>query len=65
MENMTRRKEVAVAAAMPLFTTTVVAFAKSVGVDIIAAFIAGAGAAVTVRFVIIANIKIERARKKK
>ena len=63
MESITRKKEVIVAATMALFTTAVVALAKSVGADMVAAFIAGAGTVVTVGFVIIANMKIKLARK--
>jgi hypothetical protein len=64
MGNITRKKEVIVAAIMAISTTAVVALAKNVGADIVGAFIAGAGAAVTVGYVIITNNMIKQARKK-
>ena len=64
MRNITRKKEVTVAAIIALFTTALVALVKSVGADIVGAFIAGAGTAVTVGYVIITNNMIKQARKK-
>jgi hypothetical protein len=64
MGNITRKKEVTVAAIIALFTTALVALVKSVGADIVGAFIAGAGTAVTVGYVIITNNMIKQARKK-
>ena len=64
MGGITRKKEVAVAAAMAIVTTAAVAVAKGVGADIAGAFIAGAGTAATVGYVIITNMMIKQARSK-
>ncbi len=64
MENITRKKEVIIAAAMALFTTALVAFSKSIQADLLGAFLAGAGAAVTVGYIISTNKKIKQAGKK-
>ena len=64
MANIIRKKEVAVAAAMAIVTTSAVAVAKGVGADMAEAFIAGAGTAATVGYVIITNMVIKQARRK-
>jgi len=63
MGTVTRRKEVAIAAVIAVVTTAVVALAKGVGSDIVAAFIAGAGSTATVGYVVLTNIAIEQARR--
>ena len=65
MENLTRRKELAVASAIALVTTAAVIVAKSVGAVIVASFLAGAGTAITVGYVIIANRMLKQAGRKR
>jgi hypothetical protein len=64
MGNMTRKKEVAIAAVIAVVTTAAVALAKEAGSHIVAVFIAGAGTAVTVGYVVLTNIAISQARRK-
>jgi hypothetical protein len=63
VKKVTRRREVATAAAIAVATTAAVALAKAAGSDIVAAFIAGAGSAITVGYVVLTNIAIHRARR--
>ena len=62
MKKVTRRREVATAVAIAVATTAAVALAKGVGSDTVAAFIAGAGFATTVGYVVLTNIAIHQAR---
>jgi hypothetical protein len=64
MLTITRNKEVGIAAMLAILTTAAVVIAKGAGSEIVAAFIAGAGSAVTVGYVVITNIKIKQARDK-
>lgn len=62
MKKVTRRREVATAAAIAIATTAAVALAKGAGSDIVAAFMAGAGSATTVGYIVLTNIAIHQAR---
>jgi len=64
MENVTRRKEVAIAALIAVVTTAAVVLAKGAGSDIVAAFITGAGSAITIGYVILTNRAIQQAKRK-
>jgi hypothetical protein len=64
MLTITRNKEVGITAMLAILTTAAVVIAKGAGSEIVAAFIAGAGSAVTVGYVVITNIKIKQARDK-
>ena len=64
MEGKTRKRELAVATAVAIVTTAAVAIVKAVGADIAGAFIAGAGTATTIGYVVITNMMIKQARRK-
>jgi hypothetical protein len=64
MKNLTRRKEIAVAGMIAL-TTAAVIIAKILGAIIPAIFLAGAGSAITIRYVIIANAVIKQSKSSK
>jgi hypothetical protein len=60
MENLTRRKMMTTATTIAIITIAAVMLAKMIGAIIVGAFLAGAGTAITIGFVIIANILIRK-----
>ncbi len=59
-----RTNQVAIVTASAIVTTAVVAATRSAGWRVVAAFIAGAGMAATVQYIIMTNIAIRRAAEK-
>jgi hypothetical protein len=65
MENLTRRKVMTTATTIAIVTIVAVIIAKTIGALIIGAFLAGAGTALTIGFVVLANIWIRQAGRNK
>ncbi|HUH96191.1 MAG TPA: hypothetical protein VLZ89_02460 [Anaerolineales bacterium] len=65
MKNLTRRKMMTITTTIALVTIAAVILTKLIGALVVAAFLAGAGTAIVIIFVILADVWLRRTEKRK